>query len=747
MGLLLEWHNPREDGRRQYVRAIPSQMGKTRSLKPRNAPRASWDPDAVRLGLLFVPLLFQIAVLRLLETTMLRRGALASVDTLLWTSGPLPFLNVLIGIAVYWYARGRTGHLPAIVATTVATGATAVSATLSFTFAPWWISGWVTPAAIELLRFDLLLILGIVSLGLLLLSLGGRTAAVARRSVHILVPFVAMLSGSGFGYFLATGSPADWQLLKYAVGNVGTLRELLAGSVRSQHLALLAVPWLWSGAVWLVMRRRAPTRTGRTQPSAALSLAPVMLLLALAPRVDVAPSVQSGSLHRIVRMAAADIAGVHEKEPQIPVVDGAPDFDARFLTLNRTDSTRTPNIVVILMESVRSRSATPYNPGLPTMPYLDSLASRGALIENMYAVVSYTNKSLVPLYAGIYPRPGRDVVEATRDAIPARGLPDVLRPLGYRSAFFTSATMDFERKDIVLENLGFDHTVGAEDLSTSGFYRKAYFGFEDRAALEPALDWARRTASEGHPYFLSLLTLTSHHPYDIPGDFERRDYGVDDPELNAYYNSLRYTDDFVRDFVGGIERLGAGPNTVFIILGDHGEAFREHLERTHGNVVWDEALQVPAVLYAPGLIAPGTRITGPRQHIDFVPTLAGLLKANLTGGSIPGRSLLGPVPADRTLYHHSLDDGKVMALRRDSLKFMYYYKHAPTRVFNYITDPEERLDISTRFSAKELSAVELELLLWRKRVTRAYPDRRRVRLYPKTLADSSHSAGRSVRSP
>ncbi|MDX1739899.1 MAG: sulfatase-like hydrolase/transferase, partial [Rhodothermales bacterium] len=279
------------------------------------------------------------------------------------------------------------------------------------------------------------------------------------------------------------------------------------------------------------------------------------------------------------------------------------------------------------------------------------------------------------------------------------------------------------------------------------FHKKAYFGFEDRATLQPAVGWAAKAAAAGDPFFLNVLTLTSHHPYDIPDSFATIDFGTPNRELNAYYNSLRYTDDFLRSFMREMDEAGLLRNTVVMILGDHGEAFQEHMEKTHGNVVWDEALRVPAILYGPGIISPGQRIRGARQHIDLLPTVAGLLNAELSGGALPGRSLLVDVPEDRTLYHHSLDDGRVMALRRDSLKFMYFYKQAPSKVYNYIEDPDERYDLASNFSDEELSSMELELLFWRKRVTQAYPDRRRVRLYPKTLADSTDVASRMVQPP
>jgi arylsulfatase A-like enzyme len=532
------------------------------------------------------------------------------------------------------------------------------------------------------------------------------------------------LSTAGFGYFLSTGSPADWQIFKYTVSNFTAVRELVAGSVNRYALLLLAAPWIWSAlAWWLVSDGGHRVRgTRNVRPSTALALTPVILFLVLVPPVHVSPSVQSGSLYRIVRTAAADVMGGGELSWDVDPA-GHPGFDATGLRFDRTDSTTTPNIVVILMESVRRRSTTPYSPNLPTMPFLDSLGRAGALVEDMSAVVSYTNKALIPIYAGIYPSPGRDFVEVQPDAIPAKGLPALLSPLGYRSAFFTSATMEFERKDLILKNLGFEYMVGAEGLELRGFHEKAYFGYEDRAATKPALEWARDVSEDGKPFFLNILTLTSHHPYDVPDSFEKKDYGTPDAELNAYFNSLRYTDDFLREFLTEMSSTGLADNTVYFILGDHGEAFREHMEKTHGNVVWDEALTVPAVIYGPDLIPSGPRISGARQHIDLLPTVADLLNTTLSGGYLPGRSLFTDVPDDRTLYHHSLDDGRTMALRRDSMKFIYSYRHAPTRVFNYITDPEERRDLASRYSDDYLSAVELELLIWRKRVKEAYAQR------------------------
>ena len=137
------------------------------------------------------------------------------------------------------------------------------------------------------------------------------------------------------------------------------------------------------------------------------------------------------------------------------------------------------NVVVILLESFRSRSLTPYDPTLTTTPFLDSLAQHGLLVDEMYAIVPYTNKSLTPILAGIYPDPSFHVVEADLEVLPGPGLPSLLQPFGYRSAFFTPADLGFERKDRILGHLGFGAMFGDRVEQRAG-RRQVLAGLEQR---------------------------------------------------------------------------------------------------------------------------------------------------------------------------------------------------------------------------------------------------------------------------
>jgi arylsulfatase A-like enzyme len=378
-------------------------------------------------------------------------------------------------------------------------------------------------------------------------------------------------------------------------------------------------------------------------------------------------------------------------------------------------------VIVILLESVRARSTTPYAPALGTTPFLDSLAGTGLLVEQMYAPTSYTNKAIVSAFAGIPPSPEAVVeqAEAFPGGLPAVGLPRLLNAEGYRTAFITPAEMEFERKDRILENLGFSEHFGDGDFPTAGFAQKAYFGFEDRIVFDHTLAWIDSVRAGGRPFFLGMLTLSAHHPYDLPESFPRRAHGTGDETLDDYLNAVTYTDRFLADLHRALDARGLLENTILVVLGDHGEAFAEHGAKTHGDVIWDEALHVPAIVAGPGVEA-GSRASGLRTTVDIVPTIAELMGYRFVGGTLPAQSLLGPASPERTLYHSAKNGRVALALRRGSLKYVYWGGRQPMQVFDIGRDPGERSDIASSRDPAELRAVEAELLAWRAGVVGAY---------------------------
>jgi arylsulfatase A-like enzyme len=206
--------------------------------------------------------------------------------------------------------------------------------------------------------------------------------------------------------------------------------------------------------------------------------------------------------------------------------------------------------------------------------------------------------------------------------------------------------------------------------------------------LEPALAWID---DAGSPFFLTLLTLTSHHDYRLPSRWSTRPF-CQDETLNRYLNALSYTDAVVGRLFDALAERGLLDDTLFVVVGDHGEGFGEHGPREHDNVLYEEGVRVPLLLAGPGIEEPGV-VEGLRKTSDLLPTVAELLGYRAVGSGLSGRSLLFG-PGHRTLFFSCWYGRQCMALREGSRKTIYHYGHGSTEVFDLAEDPLETRDLA-----------------------------------------------------
>jgi arylsulfatase A-like enzyme len=212
------------------------------------------------------------------------------------------------------------------------------------------------------------------------------------------------------------------------------------------------------------------------------------------------------------------------------------------------------------------------------------------------------------------------------------------------------------------------------------------------------------------------MTNVGHHDFRTPASWQKvRFEGVSNPQLEAYYNCLRYVDGVLRQLVDGYRELGLLEDTVFVFVGDHGQMFDEHNARQTYNAVYQEGLHVPALIYAPGMPLVPRVVKGARLQVDILPTIAELLGYRIEGAQLPGVSLLQPVAADRRLFFSSSIDWTFLAARRGSRKYIYSFDRKPMEVFDLERDPDEAHPL--QIGKQELAQVRREMLEWRMQTT------------------------------
>ena len=530
---------------------------------------------------------------------------------------------------------------------------------------------------------------------------------------------------ANYGYFASVGANLSWSSIQYWLSNYEqtskvisresnvTLRFILAYA----QFAIVALAAM--GPFIPPIRRRLRTirfslRMTRVAVAGAAAMA---VLLAFVPRSEGELTVLCECVP--VSIMTDFVTDVLIPEEEVDIAESER-LDAS-LELRASQVTPRYNVVLFIFESLNWKSSDVYVPGLGTTPFLSQMAQHGQVIEHQYTVVPHTTKAVVPINCGIYPYLDTKPLETTPGILPRRCLAHILRNQGYQTAFFQPAA-NFEERHQLVANMGYDVYRGLNDLPQEGFEETNYFGREERMMLQPSMEWVDEARQEG-PFLLTYLTLSTHHNYVTPQSFPYTDYDVADVDQRNYYNAVHYIDTFLQEVHDEFDRRGLLDSTLFIVVGDHGEAFGEHGGRQHDLIMWEEGLRAFGMLYAPGNLPPG-RITGARSHLDIVPTVVDFLGLELTRGSFVGTSLLQPVPSDRVLYHSCWFRRRCLAMHEGLHKTIYHYGLRQDEAYDNSIDQYDEYNLAHQGDYGEgfLSAREEEMKRWVKVVNQQYKE-------------------------
>src|SRR5262249_45095581 len=254
------------------------------------------------------------------------------------------------------------------------------------------------------------------------------------------------------------------------------------------------------------------------------------------------------------------------------------------------------------------------------MPNLSELARTALVFENAYAVYPESIKALFSFLCSRYPAMDTKTESYTRITTPS--LAAVLKTAGYRTALFHSGRFMYLGMQAVIAKRGFEVL---EDAGAIGGNYESSFGVDEPSTVRRILSWVDSLPRDER-FFLTYLPIAGHHPYDTPesGPFPERE------DIDRYLNALHYADASVGELIGGVQARGLAQNTLFVIYGDHGEAFGQH-EGNYGHslFLYEENIHVPYLVIAPGLVEAQVRVSSPASLIDITPTILDLLGLSL----------------------------------------------------------------------------------------------------------------------
>jgi phosphoglycerol transferase MdoB-like AlkP superfamily enzyme len=577
---------------------------------------------------------------------------------------------------------------------------------------------------LDQVRSDLLFNLGFAALwvGVFAVVSGGWPRRAILVLFHLSVVVVVILTTSAHFFYTTTGSTLDLSFVIVSASSLGEIQGVIGSETTISHWALVSLILFYALAGPALITRlvtgtwESPV-AGDARRSVRGPLA-VGLAALLFFSLSVVPSVtNAGNAFARDPLANMVVNEVANTEVEASV---SPKSLPTNTSLSPTPKTEKRNVVMIFLESTRARSTTPYNDDITTTPFLDELSKESLMAERAHAVVPHTSKALLATICGVSPPLDTQKTESEPGIIPARCLPELLGEEGYNTAFFQSATKTFERRPQLVENLGYDYFRAIEGMDKTGYQRVNYFGYEDEIMLKPSREWLEENGEKG-PFMTSYLTVTPHHNYVVPGRYGTEKYSSD-PELNRYLNTVRYQDFFLEKLFDQYKDLGLYEETIFVILGDHGEGFGEHGLKQHDNTIYEEGLHIPLLIHDPKRPEP-RRVEEPVDELDVLPTVADMLGYDIEGGDYPGFSLLSP-PEDRKLMTSCYHERTCLASIEGDEKYIYSYGNRGEEYYDLSEDPKEQKNLIEGQNEKKIEALRDDLLAWEARVRSSYEQRR-----------------------
>lgn len=493
-------------------------------------------------------------------------------------------------------------------------------------------------------------------------------------------------------------------MMEHSALDVGGMKKLLysglgeVNAVFLLNIVLLLITWLvmWRPPGFRLVRRRRPLAMGM---AIYVVVSVPVVLWTETHRLDAHPLIslmRDQALYSPVPgewvLPTPDLFA-----PRFGTFEEDPDTAGRLSGVRGMIRGRMPHVVFVVLESVGARQLLQGGvPRADVAPFLSELAGRAVVFDSIYGLFPSTTRMHVPLMTGgrtvTWGRVGEELVH------PYVGptLIERVNRLGYVSGMFSAQDLRFESMDVFYAGLPYHRQVFYGD--GSDIFRPDQevhvWGVWEDALLAPALAWVDSALAREAPFFLHINTASTHYPYGS-GPAHQGPAGADG-DLEKYENALHYTDAALRRLCDALSERGVLGHTLFVITGDHGQAFGDlHADNyAHRNFLYDENVRLFLMVADP-------RIEGPviSHRVGMVGDMMVSVLSLLNGdaGDVPGRDLFAPDWRLRIAYFHKLTQPEQWGLRDGQWKYIATHDGRNAELYDLSADPDEQRNLAAQY--------------------------------------------------
>lgn len=436
----------------------------------------------------------------------------------------------------------------------------------------------------------------------------------------------------------------------------------------------------------------------------------------------------------VAGMVAPDVWVSRQAPAAATVVRGTPPPDA-------------PDVLVVVLDTVRADHMSAYGYARPTTPHFDALAADGLLFLEAVSPATWSLPSHASLFTGRFP--SSHGAHDEHRFLDAGGptLAETLAAAGWDTRSFTANAWISDGLGMTRGFAWTDEAWRQGDVARSmhSMHRildRLGFGPADKGGAGVAdgvAAWLASRPADAPPAFVFVNFIEAHFPYhQLPDDYLHRYSDIPLPALRAlslrlmaaqfggeapdpetvrepatamYDAGVAYADALLGRIVEALRRRGTLDRTMIVVLADHGELLGEHGEFGHGQAVYEPVLHVPLLVRFPPSVATG-RASQPVSTAGVYATICDALGIPIppsvqAGSLLPasrGRPAPGPALAeqyasmlgsrttttDDPLLRH---DRRYRAYRAGTEKLVVD-STGGTWFFDLAVDPAERHDLA-----------------------------------------------------
>lgn len=341
-----------------------------------------------------------------------------------------------------------------------------------------------------------------------------------------------------------------------------------------------------------------------------------------------------------------------------------------------------PNVVLIILESFALEYVGKANQGQGFTPFLDELADQSLFFTNAFANGRRSIEGVGAIMGGIPALMNEPFISSQYLTNYFLGVGTLLAEKKYHSSFFHGAKNGTMYFDQFMKSAGVKNYFGLNEYPRPQDHDGTW-GIWD----EPFLQWSLKKIDEfPQPFFTSIFTLSSHHPFRVPTQYE----SILPQGTQDIHQTIAYTDLAVREFFRTAAEKPWFKNTIFILTADHTYmAQKQEYDNEIGHY------RVPLWIYAPGMTLPKVDTTEVVSHIDILPTILDLVGIQSKDNNYLGRSVFIPGPRSAITYI----DNRYYLIQKNY--FMEYSRgHSSYKMFA-MNDPNQSHSLEEPVAEKE----------------------------------------------